>query len=109
MLSRDAILAAADLDIHAVAVPEWGGEVHVRSLTVAEQSELSAFADAPPAEQAVQLLVRAVCAPDGARLFGPDDVAALAGKSSAAVMRVVEAIAARSAITDATVEAAAKN
>ena len=33
LLTRDAILAAADIQTETVPVPEWGGEVAVRPLT----------------------------------------------------------------------------
>ena len=37
MLTRDAILNAADLKTEAVPVPEWGGDVLVRGLTGVSQ------------------------------------------------------------------------
>ena len=39
LLSRDDILNADDLTIETVAVPEWGGEVNVKTLTGAEKDK----------------------------------------------------------------------
>ncbi len=45
MLSRDQILGASDLPTETVDVPEWGGQVIVRSMTGAERDrfELSLY------------------------------------------------------------------
>jgi hypothetical protein len=39
LLSRDDILNADDLTIETIAVPEWGGEVNVKTLTGAEKDK----------------------------------------------------------------------
>lgn len=39
ILGRDSILAAQDIKIELVNVPEWGGAVYVRGLTGAERAE----------------------------------------------------------------------
>lgn len=40
MLTRAAIQAARDFTIESVSVPEWGGEIHVRSITVGALDEI---------------------------------------------------------------------
>lgn len=42
LLSRDEIFAVDDLKLEEVEVPEWGGEVIVRSLTGSERDEFEA-------------------------------------------------------------------
>ena len=37
-LSKDAILAAKDTDVHEVDVPEWGGSILLRSMTGAQRN-----------------------------------------------------------------------
>lgn len=85
-LSRDEILAADDRQIEAVEVPEWGGEVYVRSLT---SQEVKPFTDGDD-EMPVGLLVSVTaCDEDGVPLFTEADVGALEEKSIRALRRVV--------------------
>ena len=37
LLTKDQILAVADIEYRTVAVPEWGGEVRIRSMTGADR------------------------------------------------------------------------
>jgi len=50
MLTLDEILAADDLLVETIEIPEWGGSVKLRGLTAAEKSSLSrkARADGGP-------------------------------------------------------------
>lgn len=85
-LSRDEILAADDRVVEVVDVPEWGGEVYVRSLTRAEVRPFTETGE----DLAVGTLVSvAVCDEDGRPLFTEDDVPALEKKSLRALNRVV--------------------
>lgn len=104
MLSRDAILAADDLDKELVAVPEWGGDVWVRCMTGTERDEWEASVvqmdnkgQNPKADLRnirAKLVVRCVIDEAGVRLFGEDDMVALGAKSAAALDRLY-AVAAR--------------
>jgi hypothetical protein len=97
-LSRDAILAASDLDKASVDVPEWGGSVNVRQMTAADRDAYEA--ECYPIDTATgkasirrdniraRLLARTVCSDDGNLLFTFADVEALGAKSSAALERV---------------------
>jgi hypothetical protein len=112
LLSRDSILKAQDVATKDVQVPEWGGAIRVRSMTVAERNE---FARRSAAEGANAVGVSAwlvsVLAVDesGARLFTPEDVQALEARNFKAVDTVVNAILEVNAMGVAAVEAAAKN
>lgn len=104
MLSRDAILAADDLEKELVAVPEWGGDVWVRCMTGTERDEWEASVvqmdnkgQNPKADLRnirAKLVVRCVIDEAGVRLFGEDDTVALGAKSAAALDRLY-AVAAR--------------
>ncbi|HEV8639646.1 MAG TPA: hypothetical protein VGV13_00930 [Methylomirabilota bacterium] len=98
LLTRDAILAAPDLATERVQLPEWGGEVLVRGLTAQERDEfdLSCFEGAGRDRRAnfanlrARLGARTIVDEAGARLFTDADVAALGGKSGAALDRIYE-------------------
>jgi hypothetical protein len=98
ILTRDQILSSADLEKQLVSVPEWGGDVCVRSLTGAERDKFeSGMIEQRGKSQSVNLLnIRAklaamtICDEDGQRIFTDLDVKALAEKSALALNRVFE-------------------
>lgn len=98
-LTRDQILQAQDIRIEKVEVPEWGGEVYVKTLTGQERDQLEAALmeydnKGQPKRLKLDrlrstLAVLAICDESGQRLFTSGDIQTLAGKSSAALDRVV--------------------
>ncbi len=96
-LTRDQILSADDLKKELVSVPEWGGDVWVRTLTGDKRDQFEALI---VEQQTVDALygsgIRArfaawtICDEKGNLLFTEDDVAELGKKSSAALDRVFE-------------------
>jgi hypothetical protein len=115
MLTKDAILAANDLRIESVDVPEWGGAVGVRVMDGESRDKLDAFlARAIDKDgrvvnpQGLRTMVAVLCCCDavGAPLFTDKDVAALARKSSAALDRVWKAASALNGLGGEAVEAA---
>lgn len=98
MLSKDDILNATDIQFQVVPVPEWGGDVRVRSMTGADRDayEQSLMASRGPDEKAnlrnVRARLVAFCAVDdaGERLFSDADVDALGTKSARALDRVFD-------------------
>jgi hypothetical protein len=92
MLTRDKILQANDLKSEVVNVPEWGGEVTVRTLTGDEKDAyvMSLYGKGKKEIRNIRagLLARAIVGEDGKRLFTDADVLALGAKSAAAIDRV---------------------
>jgi hypothetical protein len=96
LLTRDTILQANDLPRELVSVPEWGGEVYVRTLTGTERDSYEAQSvekrgksyEANLRNLRAKLCALAMCDEQGKRLFGEGDVEALGAKSSAALDRV---------------------
>ena len=91
-LTKDAILGARDLNVLKVHVKEWGGDVHIRVMTVGERDayECEWLANK---ERGVQnfrskFLARCLCDANGTRLFTDADIEQLAGKSIAVVDRL---------------------
>lgn len=100
-LTREAILAAQDLPVEDVDVPEWGGTVTVRTLTGSERSvyqEAMIRVSADGRERSVVLrdadvrlaALSMIDRESGQHLFSADEVDLLGGKSARALNRVVE-------------------
>lgn len=101
ILNRDAIRSCNDLKRELVNVPEWGGDVYVRELSVAElqgylmmmregQSDISNIDTSKMdiAKTMTKLVIYCVVDEDGNRLFTMDDAEWLEGKSVKALKRV---------------------
>ena len=122
LLSRDAILAASDIETEDVAVPEWGGSVRVRGMSGKERSEFELSLQEPLKQSKgaerrygpkTQTNIRTIreklcmwCIVDahGQRLFSDDDLGAIADKSAAALERVVDAAMRLSGMNEEDVE-----
>ena len=116
-LSRDEILGANDLPTRVVVVPQWGGEVLIRTMDGAQREELekriSAFKDtksvsASSAVRAVAV-VMCCCGEGGEPLFTAADTAALAKKSGAALDLVFDSILEHNGMTKRAAEELEKN
>lgn len=116
-LTRDAILEANDLKTEIVSVPEWGGDVSVRSMTGQERD---AFEQAlvsergPDASQNLsniraRLVTLSAVDDNGNRLFTDADIVPLGRKSAAALDRVFTVAQRLNGIGAKDVEDLAKN
>lgn len=93
MLTRDSILAIDDLPREKVEVPEWGGDVYVRTLTGTERD---AFEQSMQGKKnqvnldnvRARFAVLTICDESGTRLFTHADAKDLGSKSAAALDRV---------------------
>lgn len=119
ILKRDEILAASDIQLELVPVPEWGGHVWVKGMTGAERDKFEgsivklSIAGKPsrPGDDTLNLAnVRAklcsmtICDAEGKRLFSENDIQALSQKSAAGLQRVFTVAQKLSGITDEDVE-----
>lgn len=112
LLSRDAIKSADDRVVEQVPVPEWGGEVLVRSLSGKERDHFeSSIVQQRGNRQVVnmknaraRLVVLSVVDANGDRMFGDADIAWLTEKSAAALQRVFNVAQRLSGITDEDLE-----
>jgi hypothetical protein len=98
-LTREAILAARDVTIERVEVPEWGGEVYVRNLSgksrdafdgsrvrVRSGNQVEMIHDNTRA----RLLSMTLCDEQGALLFSADDIEVLGEKDSGVLDRLFD-------------------
>lgn len=117
ILTRDQILAAQDIAIEEVAVPEWGGAVRVRGLTGEERDAYEATmlrmrgtnAQLNLANARAKLVQRSVVGEDGALLFSEADIAALSKKSASALERIFDVAQRLSGLRQADIEEMTKN
>ena len=96
LLSKQAILSAPDIKIKDVQVPEWEGTVRVSTLSGAARDKFTKsmiLDDGKPdtSDYRQRMVAACIVGEDGLRLFSDDEVAALGGKSAAAIDRVFAA------------------
>lgn len=112
-LTAEQILAADDLGLVKVNVPEWGGDVFIRVMTVGEldayQQEWAANKQTGVDNFRAKFLARCLCDESGTRLFSDDEILKLASKSAKVVSRLFDKAAQHNAITEKDVEELAKN
>lgn len=95
-LSRDQILAVPDLKIELVPVPEWGGEVYVKSMSGVERDKFeSSIIERKGKNQIVKtdnirakLCAYTLCDAEGNLLFSEKDIIELGKKNASALSRV---------------------
>jgi hypothetical protein len=109
-LSREDILAANDLAVEVVEVPEWGGSVRVQALDALSGSRLArALAGADDELLRMRIVAATVIDDAGELLFSQADVEKLARKSWSAILRVSDAGLRLARQSDAAVETARQN
>lgn len=91
-LDRNAILQRTPiLAKELVSVPEWGGEVWVRTLSASERDQLEIeWERTKRVHFRARLVYYCVCDEDGKDLFRAEDIPVLGAQSTAAVSRVCE-------------------
>ncbi len=112
LLTRDAILAAVDVQTEDVPVPEWGGTVRVRGLSGTERDGYELWIiqgkgrnrDINIRQSRAKLVALTIVDADGKRVFDEADVALLGKKSALALQRVFDKAAALSGLDEETLE-----
>src|SRR5262245_31934728 len=101
LLTREKILTAPDLHTERVAVPEWGGDVLVKTMTGTERDAWETqLLDEDGKKNVRARMVAAVCVDEtGALMFVPSDIEALGRKSTKALTRVFRAAARLNGLT----------
>jgi hypothetical protein len=119
MLSKGEILAAKDIVTELVSVPEWGGDVYVKTMSSQDRDRYESdwyryrknrMGDVEDTKHFRAFLVtRTACDADGSLVFCDADVEAVAGKSAAAVARIADAAIRLNGLFGTTREDDAKN
>ena len=112
-LTKDQIPAADDMGLFEVQVPEWGGSVFVRVMTVGErdsyENDWMVNKNKGVENFRSKFLQRVLCDESGKLLFTSSEIDLLAGKSARVITRIWEAAMKHNALTDDDVEELAKN
>lgn len=117
LLTREAILGAADVQVRDVSVPEWGGTVRVQGLTGTERDAFEAEMVQRKGRDVqtnmrnirARLVAMTVVDDSGKHIFGFPDLEALGGKSARALDRVFGVAMELSGLRDDDVAELAKN
>lgn len=112
LLSKEAILAAEDLPMEEVFVPQWGGSVLVRGLTAKQRGMFTRElvdqrkgGNVLRLEQIqIRLCAMSIVQENGNRMFSDNDMAALAAKSAGALQIIFEVAQRLSGLSDEQVE-----
>lgn len=112
-LTKEQILSADDTGLLPLHVPEWGGTVFVRVMTVGErdsyENDWMVNKTKGVDNFRSKFLQRVLCDDKGELLFKPEEIGQLAKKSARVTIRVWEAAMKHNALTDDDVEELAKN
>lgn len=112
-LTAAAILAAEDSTIKAIDVPQWGGTVHIRTMTGGERDTWEVYAQGQMAKKVVNIraMLCAICLCDagGQRLFKDSEAGQLANKSGSVLDKIYEAAVKLNGLTQAEVDEIEKN
>ena len=112
-LTKEQILAADDMGLLEVQVPEWGGSVFVRVMTVGErdsyENDWMVNKSKGVDNFRSKFLQRVLCDEKGELLFKANEIELLAKKSARITIRVWEAAMKHNALSDDDVEELAKN
>ena len=112
-LTKDQILAADDMGMLKLAVPEWGGDVYIRVMSVGErdayENEWMRKKETGVDDFRTKLIVRCLVDETGTRLFDNGDVARLAQKSAKVMNRIWLAAMEHNNLSDESIEELAKN
>ena len=113
-LTKDQIIAAQDARVTLVDVPEWGGEVCLRTLSGAERDAFEASVSGDgQRHNLVNIRARfaalVIADKQGNRLFDDSDTAMLGKRNAKALDRIFESGRQHNGMTDEEVEELEKN
>lgn len=114
LLTAAEILAAEDVRLEKVSVPEWNGDVYIRNLTgrALDAYQFSLANDKGEldfTDRRAKLLARCLCDEKGKRLFNEQQIEALSGKSSDVLVRLFDIAEKHNKLDKESREAIAKN
>ncbi len=90
-LDRAAILAADDRVSVEVDVPEWGGTIYLRGLSVGRRDRLiESLKDAKLDDIRIALFIESICDEYGKPIFKQSDAKKLKDKSASVIDRLTE-------------------
>lgn len=107
-LTRAAILEADDLEPESIHVPEWGGDVYLRVMSVGERLAFEKIFERDKQRAVPALLAYTLADEHGEPLFTTADLELLERKNSAVMIRLFQIATRKNALTGEDVEALEK-
>lgn len=112
-LNKDQILGSTDVHVETADVPEWGGQVCIRTMTGIERDDFEdriARSDKASGENwRAKLLVKCICDDKGVRLFSDDESTKLGGKNAPVLARLFKVASRLNKLGREDIEAYEKN
>jgi hypothetical protein len=113
MLTKEQILNASDSKIEAIDIPEWGGQVFIRTISGTERDNFEQSIVKGKGTDLTNLrakfCVLVICDESGNRIFNDNHVSVLGKKSAAALDRIFDAGRKLNGMTDGDVKELEKN
>jgi len=109
MLRREDILGAKDITVEAIEIPEWGGQVYVKAMNGLEREAFDEVIYRKKTHLLATLAQSTIVDEAGSRVFSPEDIPALAAKSSYALERIWDWHKAHSGVGAKALEESQKN
>ena len=111
MLTKDQILIADDVKCVELYVPEWGGNVRLRTITGAERDRLEVRVSGDKTGNNIRAALCALCICDekNSRMFSDAEVERLGQKSASALDRIFQAARTLNGFTDSDIQELEKN
>ncbi len=111
MLSRDDIFSAKDLTFQEVEIPQWGGSVRIKVMSIAEQIAFERLNKAKKDDSELVFALLSQCCVDegGNHLFEEKDVVELNKKSSVPVLALFKACLDLNSMNQVDLDKQAKN
>lgn len=104
-LSKSAILSAGDFKLEKVSVPEWGGDVYIKTISGLDRDSFEdGYSEKRMKNFRTRFLVLTLCDEKGERLFTDAEVEELAKKSSLVISRLFDKSWSLNAFTNEAVE-----
>ncbi len=92
VLTAEDILAADDIKVEQLEVPEWGGVVYIKAMSAEAGAGLQDLTGEDRKNSAPKIASLCLCDADGNLLFSERQVVALRKKSMSAFMRIQRAV-----------------
>ena len=111
LLNREQFLSAQDSKFVEVALPELGGEVRIKSLSIAEQLQFEATATTSKSQNELvfDLILISCVDDDNKQMFRKEDLTAIKAKSASSITKLFKAILALNNLDEDEVDGLAKN
>lgn len=99
MLTKEEILSITDKAVKEIEIPEWGGTVFIRGMSIEDVEYCQSLTDDPQTLQ--KTIVRFVSDADGNLLFTEKDIPKMKKKSIQAFRRIMNEIKAFNSLDEA--------